>query len=431
MKKSQFNIITKYKEQYLAFNTLTTSMVLLDKETYVEVFLNDNHSLSCVQQLHEMGFLVEDDKNEYLEIQNLRKNLIENSEGLNAVTILLTTACNARCYYCFEKGIKPYSLTYDLCDAIINFIYERSNKQNIRIGWFGGEPLLAFDKLKYINNGLEKKGLEVISHITTNGSLITDEIVEYSKQHNIKYYQITLDDIGEKYNNIKNYVNIDNAFNIVLNNLKKLIEADIGVSIRINYNVSEFDYARKIFETIKSLLEDRKNVYIYLAPLSIHGQKIEVTGGTHPYLKMLKFSSHIDRKLPTWKDNNDLIPGNKLLSTYFLNPIGLACGMEKQDRIVINADGKLYKCHRLAGREGFSCGDVYTGIDVRSVEYQRFSNPIIGDEKCKKCSLLPLCHAGCKANKILYSECDNCSPIKNFVQDLIKVYYCDYISHNK
>lgn len=431
MKKSLYNVITPYEGKYLIFNTLSTSMVLLNAETYEEIFVQDNYSAQCVSQLKEMGILVDDNREEYLEIVNLRRNLISEKQEISAITILLTTACNARCYYCFEKGIEPYTLTFELCDAIINFIYEKSNKKNIVIKWFGGEPLLAFEQLKYINDGLEKKGLSVASNITTNGSLITNEIINYSVQHNLMHYQITIDDIGEKYNAIKNYRGINNAFDIVVKNIQKLLIADIDVSIRINYNIVEFDYAHTIYERLREIFGKNPKLSIYLAVLSLHGQKNEIYEDEHPYLKMLRYSANNGIKMPMWKSDNSLIPGNQLLRAYFLSPIGLSCAMECKNEFVINADGKLYKCHRLAGREEYSCGDVYSGMDETSREYCRYTNPHIEKEECPACSLLPLCHGGCKANQILYPECDNCSPIKNCIQDIIKTYYKDVISQNK
>ncbi len=426
MKCSQYNISTELEDKkILLFNTFTTSMVVLEQETYESIFLNKDLFNENIKPLFDMGFLVEDNRDEYLAIRDIRDGLINNdSSELKHVTILLTTACNARCFYCFEKGIKIFTLTYELCDKVVEFIYNNSNKKEINIWWFGGEPLLAFDKLKYINDKLKSIGLDITSKITTNGSLINDEMIDYAVNNNIRSFQITIDDIGEKYNSIKNYVSIKNGYELVLDNIKKLLSTKITVCIRINYKIEQFEYAKGIFETLQSILGNHDNLYIYLAALTLHNQeKPSEQGMEHPQLKLLRFSAKLDKKIKTWKDNNISQQGNKLLSSYYLNPIGLACGMEKKDRIIINADGKLYKCHRLAGREGYSCGDVYNGVDASSEEFLRFSTPEILIEKCKTCALLPLCHGNCKSNRVLYPECDNCSHIKDFIHDIIKVYY--------
>lgn len=434
MKISQYNISKELADQnrIIVFNTFTTSLVTIEKDLYEKIFVEHDFNQSVVSDLMEMGFIVESDRDEYRAVIEIRKRLMSENSGLTSATILLTTACNARCYYCFEKGIKPYTVTFELCDQIVEFLYKNSNKEKIFISWFGGEPLMAFDKLKYINDKLKEKGLKVTSKITTNGSLITDEVVTYAKENNINVFQVTVDDIGEKYNNIKNYVSLKNGYRVVVDNIKKLLNAGITVSIRINHKSEEFEYAKTVLENLKETLGDRENLHIYLAALTLHNQKLFAESKeNHPYLKLLRYSVVTDNKIRNWKNNAVYEKNDDLLSQYFLNPIGLSCGMEMDDKIIINADGKLYKCHRLAGREGHSCGDVYSGVNKESAEYLRFSDSEIREDKCKTCSLLPLCHGGCKANKVLYPECDNCIVIKNFIGELILTYYNDIQSCNK
>ena len=51
--------------------------------------------------------------------------------------------------------------------------------------WFGGEPLLAPEVITFITNTLDeklsKKGIKITYNMTTNGSLITKEIVDAFK----------------------------------------------------------------------------------------------------------------------------------------------------------------------------------------------------------------------------------------------------------
>ena len=231
MKNSQYTIAKELADEnkVVIFNTFTTSLVALEKELYNEIFVEHNFRLPIISQLVEMGFIVDSERDEYQAIKEIRNRLIDESHGLTSVTILLTTACNARCYYCFEKGIEPYTVTFELCDQIVDFLYANSNKEKIFISWFGGEPLMAFDKLKYINDKLKAKGLKVMSKITTNGSLITDEVVAYAKANDINLFQVTIDDIGEKYNKIKNYVSIKDAYHLVLDNIKKLLKVQLSL----------------------------------------------------------------------------------------------------------------------------------------------------------------------------------------------------------
>jgi len=419
MKISQFNIYNNIKDnKYLVFNTLTTSLVVLNDDVYKKIFVSNIFDNDDAEKLFSMGFLVNDDTNEYETIKNNRNVIINGGkEYITDFTILLTTNCNARCSYCFENGIAHNTLSFEQCDQIIEFIYEKSNKNNINIWWFGGEPLLAFDKLKYINDGLIKKGLIISSRITTNGSLITDDVINYSIKNGINSFQITIDDIGDNYNKIKNYCNIHDAFPVVIDNIKKLLETTITVIIRINFKLGELSKAKIIREEIKGLIGNKAR--IYFAPLSLHNQESVKRGSIEEsdYLELLELSKDDASFLS--KNKYAIIPDSAGLYKYHLLPIGLSCVVEKEDNIVINADGKLYKCHRLVGHEEQSCGDIFNGIDMESNGYKLFVNPNIEQDECKHCNILPLCHGCCKANRILYSECDNCSPLKDIIKDVI------------
>lgn len=429
MKISQFNVVSEIDGRYLVFNTLTTSMVLLDKETYESVFLDEDYTNPNVKPLLQMGIIKEDSVDEYNEVVKIRKAVMSRCTGcIEDSTILLTTACNARCYYCFEKGIESRTLSFDQCDAVIEFLVSNSNKKNIWINWFGGEPLLAFDKLRYINDGLLNKGIKVSSQITTNGLLLTDEIIEYFSNSGIKVIQITIDDIGAEYARIKNYITAcEDPFKTVVENINKALNAKLFVRIRINYELSKIDYAKKIYAYIKALFGSNSYLKIYLAVLSLHNEKKQLYDySIHPYLEMLNFSYNEKSNIRLWKDDKNLLPGNEMLKAFFLSPIPLACGVERDYGIIINADGLLYKCHRLAGRKEFSCGDIYNGIQKDSRGFTLFCKEEISDEKCRTCTFLPLCHGGCKANRFLYPENSPCIRTKDFAKELVKMYYLKY-----
>ena len=118
MKISQFIIATEQDDNpntYLLYNTHTTAFVAMEKEKYNKIFIEKNFKEDCVQQLHKMGFLVDDDFDELAALEELRIKGM--SDPVQNVTLLTTTECNARCYYCFENGIKQYPMTKKVADV--------------------------------------------------------------------------------------------------------------------------------------------------------------------------------------------------------------------------------------------------------------------------------------------------------------------------
>lgn len=128
--------------------------------------------------MYKNGFLVDKNCDECSIIERIRAEIMAKSVVQNIV-ILTTTDCNARCYYCFEHGIEPLYMQEATAEAIIQYCKKNYKEKEIAITWFGGEPLLNWSIIKYITLGLIDAGYELVSHVTTNGSLVNQEILDF------------------------------------------------------------------------------------------------------------------------------------------------------------------------------------------------------------------------------------------------------------
>lgn len=101
------------------------------------------------------------------------------------LAFIVTDDCNFRCSYCPQRKEKIY-MKRSTIEKAVTFFYPFLKKQAY-IVFYGGEPLLAFDTIKYAVSLLQekdrkgKKRLEF--SITTNGSLITDEMLYFFDSH--------------------------------------------------------------------------------------------------------------------------------------------------------------------------------------------------------------------------------------------------------
>ncbi|MBN1234101.1 MAG: radical SAM protein [Candidatus Coatesbacteria bacterium] len=95
--------------------------------------------------------------------------------------------CNNRCYYCTYSGKysthrvhRGVSMTFDIAIKAIEDFLEHSVDAKVRaITFYGGEPLLEFELIKQIITYLEDKGIECYFSISTNGALLTEEIIDW------------------------------------------------------------------------------------------------------------------------------------------------------------------------------------------------------------------------------------------------------------
>lgn len=431
MKISQFIISTKAKTEenlHLLYNTATTAFVSLDNKNYDDIFVQHNFTTNpLVKNLYQMGFLIDDEIDELARMQYIRTQSAHDST--TNITILPTTCCNARCAYCFEEGIHYYNMSKKTADAVVKYIVKNFPNRKLGIGWFGGEPLLKTDIIEYIIEKLKLYQFETYSHVTTNGSLISSKFLDYAKNNNFKSFQVTIDSVDDEYGEIKNYVDIPvkDAFSRTISGVKQLLQYGFRTLIRINFAASKIEKAIFTFDKLNEVLSPyikNNNLYIYLAPLQLHDPKENICAldynGIHPFMLATRHQFEQGHPFNGYKDS--LNSRDKTLIGLNLYPTGYGCGMLLKDRVVIDADGSFYKCHRLVGKKQYMCGNVFDGLQYNDV-YNYYIDMTIHDEECMQCNLLPICQGGCKTNAFLYGREQRCIRIKQVREELVQYYY--------
>ena len=140
---SGFVFVHETERLILLENTFTRQVYALSREEWDHVQRADL-SYPYVAELAGMTFLVEDGYDEverYLLVLEVMKTLEKQKDGIWKYTILPTTACNARCFYCYENDWIPVTMTERTADAVVDFILRTKQEGRIQLDWFGGEPL--------------------------------------------------------------------------------------------------------------------------------------------------------------------------------------------------------------------------------------------------------------------------------------------------
>ena len=94
------------------------------------------------------------------------------------ITTVMNLDCNFACRYCFEESIKSSRyMTQKTADLLIPFMESRlmGAKKNIKMSFYGGEPLLSLDLIRYIALSAKEladgKGGTLKCSMVSNGSL--------------------------------------------------------------------------------------------------------------------------------------------------------------------------------------------------------------------------------------------------------------------
>ena len=188
----------------LLHNVVTGQLVVLSPEEAEAVQALPSPYASVMEELIKAHYLVPEDYDEHQQVIKLRTILrrvceIHEPKGIiDHYTILPTTSCNARCYYCFEQGVKPKTMTEKTAGDVVEFIKSHCGDYSVRLSWFGGEPTLAVGRIDQICKGLQSYGINYWSEITTNGYLFDDELVNKAERlWNLKSVMICVDGTEE------------------------------------------------------------------------------------------------------------------------------------------------------------------------------------------------------------------------------------------
>ena len=272
IKPSLFAVALNIGERHLVMNMLTGQCI---ESRYFEWFENPeersyNEDDCEMNALVKRDFLVStkvDEVSRYLNLIGLLRRLERPAkEGYTGYTILPTTACNARCIYCYQEGIEYESMDDEVLEHTIKYIHRtRRPGAMIRLRWFGGEPLMGEKAIDRICEAMREKGVRYNSSMISNGSLMTEKMAEKAKkQWHLRNIQITLDGREAVYCERKCYPSFEGSpYRAVLDGIHALLKRDIRVSIRLNVDENNLEEMNALIDELENEFEGKGNISIY------------------------------------------------------------------------------------------------------------------------------------------------------------------------
>ncbi len=257
---SQYCVHAPVEEGILIFNLLTRELILLTKEEY-------DH-FADVDYLRDRWFVVPNDIREKENADFLKWVLTTRqpkAKEITEYTIFTTTDCNARCFYCFELGRSRIPMSIETAQKVVQYIKKHCGEKPVKISWFGGEPLFNVAAIDTVCEGLRKEKISFSSTMISNGYLFDDEIVRKSvEQWKLKSVQITLDGTENIYNKTKAFIYKDtNPYEIVMDNIGRLLDAEIRVSIRLNMDLYNADDLQDLVKELAQQFAGKKGLSVY------------------------------------------------------------------------------------------------------------------------------------------------------------------------
>jgi|TARA_Y100000310_G_scaffold220319_1_gene221827 sulfatase maturation enzyme AslB (radical SAM superfamily) len=178
--------------------------------------------------------------------RNNNTQWIENRQSPIFIEVAVSNKCNVACTTCdsffssgwnrydrlmsghplFVKRRKLVNTSFKVNDKFMDELFETvQNDTECNIELIGGEPMFNKSVLKFLKRFSDSK-LKNCLTITTNCTLITDEIINQLRQIKDLVIVCSIDATGPLYNYIRDY-----NFDVVENNIKKLLTLDANILV--------------------------------------------------------------------------------------------------------------------------------------------------------------------------------------------------------
>lgn len=320
-----------------------------------------------------------------------------------SVGLLIAQECNMRCVYCYGDGGQYAGrgmMTKETAFRAVDWLMVNSKTaQKVDICFFGGESLLNFSLMKeivpYVREKAMAKGKQVVFKITTNGSLLNDDIITFLKDEEIEPL-ISFDGPPEYHNRQRPFKNGKGSYDRVVANVQRLRASIPHLTGRATV-CSDVDPFR-IKESMKQA--GFTNCFLIKASPVLLNTRTSLTpwDGEQALQRMMAFNRKEAEQLLVAirerKIHKDCLPG--LLPVIAELDSGqkryYGCGIGK-GMVGISVNGDIYPCHRFIGLEEFCLGNIADYNVEGSNDYWRAVVDHLPE--CKSCWARYFCGGGC------------------------------------
>ena len=402
------------------FNGLTRAIIFLTNDELESVC-----DIKTYEFLYRAYFLVNKDFNEYDSVKQIRSKLQTPVDDLylskiKRYTVLTTLACNARCNYCYELGIKArHNMSSATALKVAEYIAAHSDINSpIALDWFGGEPLVNTKVIDLITNYLSSRNYTFYSDMISNGYLFDAKMIKKAVNNwKLRSIQITLDGTEEIYNTTKNYINPKGSPYVkVLENIQTLINNGVTVSIRLNVGEENGPNLLELVDELNLIFGARSGLQIYCHALfDDNNTKSEEQNSI-----IYSYIQDIENKLYEYEFSVGKSVGENLALHQCMADDGLS--------VMIDPMGRMGTCEHYLDK------DFFGNINKTEWDMQILKDWHVYMDDLDICSNCPI-YADCLRPKkcMELRHCDNI--IKNYrIKEYefgLKRFYIDYRMYNR
>ncbi len=354
----------------------------------------------------------------------------EKAFPLQRIVLNTTNQCNLSCGYCYEYSAdkisktdgKPKYMSRETAEQSVDLLMKESaDRPSVHVTFFGGETLLNFPLLKstveYARRRCAEEGKKVDFSLTTNGTLLTEEIVDFLAEQRIGV-TVSIDGDRELNDRMRVFHDGRGSYDVIVPKIKMLLARhktnSIGARVTLSSGVL---HVRRIFEHLTKEIGFKAAGFSPATAnperlYNIGPQKMSSILGGFEELAWEYRDHAIQGKAHGFTNANDTL---KELHSGISKAYACGAGL---GLLGVGTAGDLSLCHRFVdspvGKMGNVKGD---GVDHGARHEFLETHNLSSRHDCKTCWARPVCGGGCYHEAFVHYGDTSAS----------NLHYCDWI----
>lgn len=292
--------------------------------------------------------------------------------------ILPTEKCNLRCTYCYED----FSIGRIAPDAVLgikNLLSTRApSLHQLDLGWFGGEPLMAYRDIIDICThaktlAAENPHMHYASQMTTNGVLLTLSRAYELEDVGVRHYQISLDGPRELHDKTRITIKQEGTYDTIWTNLLALsrTKLNFNITLRVHYQLASWEGLFPLLDDINAAFGHDRRFNVFLKAITPLGGKNDGD--------IQKITRDMDQQIQA-KLYGHLV--NKPAPSSGVS----VCYAAQANSLVIRADGAIGKCTVALNSDSNRVGKI-NADGTLTIDRQKFMPWLQGIETLNEAEL--------------------------------------------
>ncbi|MCK9532016.1 MAG: SPASM domain-containing protein [Gammaproteobacteria bacterium] len=330
------------------------------------------------------------------------------SVALRNLYLLVSQRCNLTCNYCYAEGghfgESPRLMDGATLRRAFDTMFPLASKSLV-VSFFGGEPLLNFRLMQEaVSLGEDmagKHGLRLRYALTTNGTVVSNDIVAFLREH-VDYVAVSLDGDESVTDGQRHFLRGRRSVHAtVLETLARFREAGIAFALRATVTESGM---QDLLGTVRDFGALGASAIRLVPAFQVPGWKNRRLTRLAEELYAVNrdaMARAVAGEEPCYGEQFYRIRG-------FMNgermhhPCDAANGV-----LAVAADGGVYPCDHFVGNTAFRMGSVHDSVwpgpEAAGVQALLSGNSVEQRPTCRGCDVRHICGGECPANSVAAS----------------------------